>query len=153
MFIGIVLGKCCVRATKFLHNGKNLCCKLTHHPSWISICELHKWTIERSLDLKNGLKTLSLYLAFLPIVSEASLLFTLVASWRSVNLAVFFFIVRMEISLFLWKIFFIVHTGVEGGWLYWQKPSGVRLLLRDNKQDFLSCTQKTEGVWNMHQKT
>jgi hypothetical protein len=28
-----------------------------------------------------------------------------VASWGSVNLAVFFFIVRMEISLFLWKIY------------------------------------------------
>ncbi len=63
MCIGIVLGKCCVCATKFLHNGKNLCCKLTH-PSWVSICELHKWTIERSLDLKNGLNTLSLYLHF-----------------------------------------------------------------------------------------
>jgi len=36
-----------------------------------------------------------------------------VASWRSVNLAVFFFIVRMEISLFLWKIF-LMKNAVSG---------------------------------------
>jgi hypothetical protein len=33
-----------------------------------------------------------------------------VASWGSVSLAVFFFIVRMEISLFLWKISFLYPT-------------------------------------------
>jgi hypothetical protein len=32
-----------------------------------------------------------------------------VASWGSVSLAVFFFIVRMEISIFLWKIYFTYY--------------------------------------------
>jgi hypothetical protein len=47
-----------------------------------------------------------------------------VASWGSVSLAVFFFIVRMEISLFLWKIFFLwTHVqmdsiAVRSGWTY-----------------------------------
>ncbi len=43
------------------------------------------------------------------------------ASWRSVNLAVFFFIVRMEISLFLWKILcFPLHLRISCCQWNWQ---------------------------------
>jgi hypothetical protein len=45
-----------------------------------------------------------------------------VASWGSVSLAVFFFMVRMEISLFLWKIYILPIWSWLSNWMLLFRP-------------------------------
>ncbi len=67
-----------------------------------------------------------------------------VASWRSVNLAVFFFIVRMEISLFLWKIFHVKQMSIPMSFQCYHEYSACRLKpIGHSVQLFLSCHMLT----------
>ncbi len=73
-----------------------------------------------------------------------------VASWRSVNLAVFFFIVRMEISLFLWYIYiyiFLFYFFKIYLFIYLFFPQGGMELLRiklafPHRKKGLKCTRE-----------
>ncbi len=80
--------------------------------SWECACRLHPNSHQLSgeydfsfVDLIEEISAISNWA--IPLFVSPCLVLS-VASWGSVSLAVFFFIVRMEISLFLWKIYILL---------------------------------------------